>query len=163
MVDQVNNPDCRQILGGAVVADAFSIDSDGSCGGASTSTAVYLAPLALNAPGSVETHAIPSYSAAVNAGDPGQCLGVDARAVIRNKDSQGCDVGAFEAAIAYPDGMYTGQLKVRINQTIVNLTDVEAITTGAANLLTEVLVSSARAPRSTAPSISTHCLHGRSR
>ena len=65
-----------------------------------------LGPLAANAPGSTETHALLAASPAVDAGDAATCAGTDVGGV----DQRGvpreaaCDIGAFEATAIAPPG-----------------------------------------------------------
>ena len=65
-----------------------------------------LGPLAANAPGSTETHALLAGSPALDAGDAATCAGadvggVDQRGVAREA---ACDIGAFEATAIAPPG-----------------------------------------------------------
>ena len=66
-----------------------------------SSTDPQLRNLALNAPGTTETHALPLSSPAIDAGDPAYCPATDQRGVSRPFDGNGdglaiCDIGAYE-------------------------------------------------------------------
>jgi len=90
------NGDCL----GAVASIGYNLDSDGSCGFASTgdlpNTNPKLGPLADNG-GTTETHALLAGSPAINAGSP-DCPppGADQRGLSRPQASV-CDIGAYEA------------------------------------------------------------------
>ena len=101
IIDQ-SGLDCSQINGGAITADNYNLDSDGTCNNATTSTAISLGPLA-NHGGSTQTFALLPNSPAIDAGAPAVC----AAAAINNLDQRGqprsdlqCDVGAFELEYA---------------------------------------------------------------
>jgi CSLREA domain-containing protein len=95
------------------IADSHNLDTDGSCGGATTKTGAEVAlaaSLAENG-GPTETLAIGTNSAAIDAGDDVVCAaavgapnygagGLDQRGVPRPKGMH-CDIGAFEREIAY--------------------------------------------------------------
>ncbi|MFZ4663017.1 MAG: choice-of-anchor Q domain-containing protein, partial [Caldilineaceae bacterium] len=90
---------------GTISATRNNMDSDGSCGEATTATAPQLGPLQVNGPGNTATHALLSGSPAIDAGDPGTCLATDQRGVTRPLDGNGdnvavCDLGAYEALAA---------------------------------------------------------------
>jgi CSLREA domain-containing protein len=77
-----------------VTADAFNLDSDGTCNNATASATINLGPLADNG-GSTQTMALGMGSTALNAGDNAVCPAADQRGVTRAGDSA-CDVGAWE-------------------------------------------------------------------
>ena len=102
------NGDCS----GGVTSNGHNLDSDGTCALAGTGdqSAVnpLLAALALNAPGSTETHALPAESPAVDAGDDAACPAADQRGVTRPQDGDEdgtavCDIGAFELQPPEPE------------------------------------------------------------
>ncbi len=83
---------------GSVAANSFNIDTDGTCGSASSSGSLNLDVLGDN-DGSTETVALLAGSSAIGAGDPAVCSsppvnGLDQRGVVR--EATGCDVGAYE-------------------------------------------------------------------
>ncbi len=91
---------------GTITSAGYNLDSDGSCGlsgtGDVSSGSANLGALALNAPGTTETHALLSGSDAIDAGNPATpgsggnaCLATDQRGVARPQGST-CDIGAFE-------------------------------------------------------------------
>jgi len=97
--------------GGGVTSDGHNLDSDGSCvltgTGDQSGVDPLLAALALNAPGSTETHALPADSPAVDAGDDTGCPATDQRGVTRPQDGDedgtaACDIGAYELAPVVP-------------------------------------------------------------
>jgi hypothetical protein len=95
-----NNPtggDCA-VSSGSITADAFNLDSDGTCGSATQKTVaeINLGPLADNG-GATPTMALLTGSAAIDAGDDAVCPATDQRGMAR--DAQ-CDVGAFELAFS---------------------------------------------------------------
>lgn len=81
----------------AISADAFNLDGDGSCGGATTRTAaqINLQSLADNG-GGTPTMALGPSSAAINAGSNAVCPAADQRGVARPQAGV-CDAGAYEA------------------------------------------------------------------
>jgi len=89
---------------GAITADAYNLDSDGSCGGATqkTSLEINLGALADNG-GPTQTFALLPGSAAIDAGDDTVCddnpgpNNLDQRGVTRVGNGAHCDIGAFEA------------------------------------------------------------------
>jgi len=96
--------DCSGV---AVTSNGHNLDSDDTCGLAGTGDQSgvdpLLAALALNAPGSTETHALPAESPAVDAGDDAACPATDQRGVDRPQDGDEggagtavCDIGAYE-------------------------------------------------------------------
>ena len=91
--------DC--LYANAFTADAYNIDSDGSCDNATTMTTdeMALGTLADNG-GPTQTMALGSNSAAIDAGDQGVCTNTN---TVNNLDQRGepradlrCDIGAFE-------------------------------------------------------------------
>ncbi|MBI3250131.1 MAG: CSLREA domain-containing protein [Deltaproteobacteria bacterium] len=100
---------------GLLLSLGFNLDNDGSCGftnpGDLSNTDPQLAPLQDNG-GPTKTHALPSNSPAIDAGDPDGCLDAfgdllttDQRGAVRpidgNQDDQiVCDIGAYEFALA---------------------------------------------------------------
>lgn len=100
---------------GLLLSLGFNLDNDGSCGFANvgdlSNTDPQLAPLQDNG-GPTKTHALPSNSPAIDAGDPDGCLDAfgdllttDQRGAVRptdgNQDDQVvCDIGAYEFALA---------------------------------------------------------------
>jgi len=100
--------------GGAIVADSFNLDTDGSCDNATqkTSLEVNLGPLADNN-GSTQTFALLVGSSAIDMADSAVCAssigdpnngagGFDQRGVSRPQ-GPGCDIGAFEASTIFTD------------------------------------------------------------
>lgn len=89
---------------GTLTADAYNLDSDGSCGNATTKTSVQLALGALaDNGGATQTLAIGTNSAAFEAGNNSVCAaapvsGKDQRGTTRPQ-GPGCDVGAYEYVI----------------------------------------------------------------
>lgn len=92
--------------GGTLTADSYNIDSDGTCGSATTHStpAIALGTLANNG-GLTDTLALANYSVAIDAGDNTVCAaavgspnygagGLDQRG--EDRDDLNCDVGAFE-------------------------------------------------------------------
>lgn len=75
-----------------ITANASNLDRDGTCGLAATVADLKLAPLALNGPGSTETHALAADSPALGIGM--SCPAVDQRGVPRTVVN--CDAGAYE-------------------------------------------------------------------
>lgn len=109
--------DCT-VTGGSLTADNFNIDSDGSCGNATTRTAeqLNLQPLANNG-GATQTIALASGSAAANTGNNAVCAAapvnaLDQRGVTRPQAPR-CDVGAFELQITGANGLivFRGRVK----------------------------------------------------
>jgi len=86
---------------GTITADAYNMDSDGTCGGATQQTLVQLnlGPLQNNG-GLTQTHALLPGSTAIDAGDDAICAG----SPVNNNSQNGatrpqgshCDVGSFE-------------------------------------------------------------------
>ena len=98
---------------GLLIADNHNLDSDGTCGNATTKTSAQLALAASLADngGATQTLAIGTNSAAIDAGDDIVCAatigapnygagGTDQRGVTRPQGIK-CDVGAFEREIVY--------------------------------------------------------------
>ncbi|MBT3323461.1 MAG: sortase [Anaerolineae bacterium] len=81
---------------GPFSADAYNLDTDGSCNNATQKTVaeIGLSPLADNG-GPTQTMAISNISAAYNAADNSVCQAKDQRGVARPQYSR-CDVGAYE-------------------------------------------------------------------
>jgi CSLREA domain-containing protein len=83
---------------GVFHVDNHNLDTDGSCGDATTVTAAQLKLGALaNNGGPVQTMALGSGSVAIDAGDDAACPSTDQRGVTRPQGAH-CDVGAFEAS-----------------------------------------------------------------
>ena len=85
---------------GTITADGFNIDTDGTCGSATTSSSLNLQPLADNG-GPTQTVALGAGSAAFDAADQAVCaappvFGVDQRGEVRPQGA-GCDSGAYES------------------------------------------------------------------
>lgn len=100
VADQVNGADCYATAGSSFTSGDFNLDSDNSCvlTGPNDIPAgnANLGPLALNAPGTTETHALLPGSDALNAGDcSGGTVTDDQRTVLRPQ-GLACDIGAFE-------------------------------------------------------------------
>jgi len=95
-----------------VTSLGYNLESANSCGfiaaGELFNTDPLLGPLQLNAPGSTETHGLPSGSPAIDAGSP-DCPPphTDQRGVARPK-GDACDIGAFEdpVTVAASSGCY---------------------------------------------------------
>jgi hypothetical protein len=95
--------DCLRVSGAATVSLGYNIDGDGTCllfaPGDQRRVDPFLGPLAANG-GPTLTHALPAFSAAVDAGDNAACPAHDQRGVARPQDGKGsgasCDSGAFE-------------------------------------------------------------------
>jgi CSLREA domain-containing protein len=90
-----------------------NLSGDASCGlaaaGDLSNTDPQVATLAINAPGTTQTHALSATSPAVDAGASGGCPAVDQRGVTRPQDGDldgtaACDIGAYEleGAVATP-------------------------------------------------------------
>ncbi len=84
---------------GTMTSGGHNLSSDATCafGGAGdlNSTNPLLGPLALNPPGSTETHALLAGSPAIDAGDNAGCPATDQRGVPRPQGAK-CDIGAYE-------------------------------------------------------------------
>jgi hypothetical protein len=90
---------------GTLTANSFNLDSDGSCGDATTKTSgeLNLGGIGDNG-GPTWTIPLNTGSHAIDAGDPATCTAADQRGVPRSSDgdkngSVRCDVGAFEVAV----------------------------------------------------------------
>ena len=92
--------DCAAGSGSAITANAYNLDTDGSCGDATTSTAagIRLGALADNG-GPTYTMALGSGSSAIEAGTNIDCPDTDQRGVTRPIGFS-CDIGAYEAEVA---------------------------------------------------------------
>ena len=87
-----------------------SLDTDGSCGSATTSASINLGALQDNG-GPTQTHALLSGSDAIDAGVSALCAAspvnnLDQRGIIRPQDSA-CDIGAFEVCTVLPVNVAT--------------------------------------------------------
>ncbi len=116
-----NGTDCTNGFDGFLIADSNNIDSDGTCGDATTQTAAQLnlGSLADNG-GETQTVALLAGSTAIDAGDDALCPATDQRGVARPQGAN-CDVGAFElepvpntAPIANPGGPYLRAINTSI-------------------------------------------------
>ncbi len=100
-------PDCVGTLtsqGYNLIGDTTGCTIVGDTTGNIIGVAPLLAPLALNAPGTTQTHALTGTSPAIDAGNPGTCEATDQRGVSRPQAAV-CDIGAFElAALSDSDG-----------------------------------------------------------
>jgi CSLREA domain-containing protein len=93
VANQVGGGDCLTVNGASPVsALSDSIDSDGSCGGATTANPM-LSGLADNG-GPTQTHALQAGSPAIDAGDNASCPATDQRGTVRSDGV--CDIGAYE-------------------------------------------------------------------
>ncbi|MEX0800812.1 MAG: right-handed parallel beta-helix repeat-containing protein [Dehalococcoidia bacterium] len=115
VVNSASGGDCDN---GTPTSLGHNIDSDGSCGFAATGDQPgvdpLLDPLALNAPGSTQTHALLAGSPAIDTADDTACPASDQRGVARPQDGDDdgtaiCDVGAFELEPAVPTPTPTPQ------------------------------------------------------
>jgi hypothetical protein len=91
-----------------ITSSGNNLSSDASCGLTSTgdlqSTDPQVAALALNAPGTTQTHALVAGSAAVDGGASTGCPATDQRGVTRPQDGNSdgtaaCDIGAYELEV----------------------------------------------------------------
>ena len=91
--------------GGGVTSDGHNLDSDGTCAFAGTGDQSgvdpLLAALALNAPGSTETHALTAESPAIDTADNTGCPSTDQRGTTRPQGPR-CDIGAYELSVQQP-------------------------------------------------------------
>ena len=108
--------------GGAVISPRHSFDTDGSCGATQKTTeqlnlgpledndcaTKHAVPTSVHSSGEacVQTHALQSNSAAIDAGDVDTCIGqegginyVDQRGVVRVGATAPCDIGAYESGV----------------------------------------------------------------
>src|SRR4029450_8834379 len=91
-------PDCS----GTVTSNGFNLVRDPTgctgipTGSDSTGENPLLDALALNAPGTTQTHALQAGSPAINSGDNATCPATDQRGVARQGT---CDIGAYEAGV----------------------------------------------------------------
>jgi len=107
------NPDGDDCLvEGTLTSNGHNLDSDATCGFAGTGDQSgvdpLLAALALNAPGSTETHALTADSPAVDTADDDGCPAGDQRGVDRPQDGNQdgtavCDIGAYELEAPAPE------------------------------------------------------------
>jgi CSLREA domain-containing protein len=100
--------DCA-LFEGTVISSGHNLSSDDTCDFTGTgdliNTDAVLQALALNAPGSTQTHALTATSPAVDAGDGAGCPATDQRGVTRPQDGNLdgtaiCDIGAYELQVA---------------------------------------------------------------
>jgi len=102
VADQVYGGDC---YGTVFTSGDFNLDSDNTCNLTGPndipgSANANLGPLALNAPGTTETHALLAGSDALDNGDcSGGAVTDDQRTVLRPQ-GPACDIGAYELAVA---------------------------------------------------------------
>ena len=90
---------------GTITSGGNNLEDGTTCGlgsGDLSSTNPMLSPLALNAPGTTETHALMPGSQAIDSGANSGCPAADQRGVARPIDGDGdktpdCDIGAYEA------------------------------------------------------------------
>jgi CSLREA domain-containing protein len=119
-----NNPDYN--CSGAITNGGYNIDSAATCAfgtgaGSLSNTDPQLGPLALNAPGTTQTHALASTSPAIDkiptAG--ANCPATDQRGVNRPQGAA-CDIGAYEVVPppTYPVINYTVALSVSGNGSV---------------------------------------------
>ena len=108
--DQLAGGDCANPFNAlnAIVSLGYNLDSDGSCnltaGGDLPNTDPLLDPLALNAPGTTQTHALQVGSPAIDhipsgVNGCGTIVTTDQRGLSRPQGS-GCDIGAYELLAA---------------------------------------------------------------
>jgi hypothetical protein len=92
--------DCLAGSNASITADSHNLDSDGSCGSASTATLpnLHLGTLADNG-GPTPTIALLAGSPAIDAGDNAACLATDQRGIARPQGAA-CDGGAYEVQVA---------------------------------------------------------------
>lgn len=106
------NPDGGDCLvEGTLTSNGHNLDSDGTCDlaadGDQSGVDPLLEALALNVPGSTQTHALTADSPAVDTGDDNGCPATDQRGVARPQDGDddgtaACDIGAYELEGAAP-------------------------------------------------------------
>ncbi len=101
LIADSSNGDCVN-MGGTVLPGGFNLVEDDTCF-ATLNGDPLLAPLALNAPGTTQTHALQPGSPAIDAADEAFCEAADQRGVTRPQGA-GCDIGAFELT---PSGSLT--------------------------------------------------------
>ena len=110
VADQIIGGDCRTPGGTLQVSLGYNLDSDGTCNltavGDLPNTNPMLGPLALNAPGTTQTHALQPGSPAIDHIPPsvngcGTTVSTDQRGVSRPQGS-GCDIGAYELLVSTP-------------------------------------------------------------
>ncbi|MEX0800813.1 MAG: choice-of-anchor Q domain-containing protein [Dehalococcoidia bacterium] len=109
VAENPDGDDCAIL--GTLTSSGHNLSSDDSCGftgtGDQINTDPLLEALALNAPGSTQTHALTADSPAVDTGDDAGCPATDQRGVTRPQDGDDdgtavCDVGAYELEGAAP-------------------------------------------------------------
>jgi len=108
---------------GIITADAFNLDTDGSCSNATTSALIKLSTLADNG-GPTQTMALQTGSSAIDTGDDVNCLKIDQREVTRPQGSH-CDIGAYELDTNSPSVLSI----IRASATPTSVSSVDFIVT----------------------------------
>jgi hypothetical protein len=107
IANQTSGADCVTVYAGLIDSQGYNLDSDGTCHltatGDLSNIDPILASLALNPPGTTETHALVSGSPAIDhipmgVNGCGTTVSTDQRGVSRPR-GYGCDIGAFEVEV----------------------------------------------------------------
>lgn len=103
VADQVGGGDC---YGSVFTSGDFNLDSDNTCNLTQASDIpggnADVGPLALNAPGATETHALLPGSDALDAGDCSGGAVTDDQRTVSRPQGPACDIGAYEREQAVP-------------------------------------------------------------